>query len=160
MLPMFIAAAVACSDNDNSSSGNFINVDLTCNPNVINVGYEAGAAQLNVTANREWGLYTPHEWIKCTPTSTIKETEIVDVTIAENSTRSERTGYIIFMSGARRGGRHDRWLEGWIRLDEGGRKQKREEQMTSECLSHVISQEHELKQRSHLTLTSLCLTGE
>lgn len=102
MLPMFIAAAVACSDNDNSSSGNFINVDLTCNPNVINVGYEAGAAQLNVTANREWGLYTPHEWIKCTPTSTIKETEIVDVTIAENSTRSERTGYIIFMSGARR----------------------------------------------------------
>ena len=102
LLSLLVGGTVACSDNDNNSSGNSFNVDLTYSPTEIKIGYEGGEAELHVTSNREWGLYTPNEWIKCTPSSSIKEQQLVNLTIAENATRNERTGYIIFMSGVRR----------------------------------------------------------
>ncbi len=89
--------ALGCgSSNDNEP---VVTESITCSPTQINAGYEKTTATIDVTASREWGVYSDESWISCTQTGSLATQGTVTVTLAANPETKERTGSVTLKAG-------------------------------------------------------------
>ncbi|SFS31826.1 Putative binding domain-containing protein, N-terminal [Sphingobacterium wenxiniae] len=100
ILSLMALSSLCCSKNDNNIEAEAGNI--TSSISQINVDHSEAVSTMDVTANREWMVYSNENWITCTPTGSVNATEKVTVTIAANTTLEEREGSVVLKSGTTR----------------------------------------------------------
>src|SRR3712207_7871442 len=66
-----VLTLLSASCGDKESEGVFTDKDLTCTPSEISVDCLSNSVTVNVTAIREWTVYSDEDWISCHPTGSI-----------------------------------------------------------------------------------------
>lgn len=98
----FLGAALfglmGCSDSDGGSEPE---VELNCSPTQITAGYEETTAELTIDCDYDWTLYSNDAWITCKKTPGASSRTAI-VTVAANSSSSERNGAVVVKSGSTR----------------------------------------------------------
>ena len=93
------ATAISCnSGSDNVSSS----TTITCSTHSISFEKTASTAIITIGSTKEWTIYSDQNWITCSPSSSIKTSETVIVSIAKNSDVSARSGILVIKSGTAR----------------------------------------------------------
>ncbi|MFT3738326.1 MAG: family 16 glycosylhydrolase [Breznakibacter sp.] len=99
---LFMLGFIGCSSSDEEPENV---VDITYTPTEISAEYENTASLLNVTSEREWTLYSNDSWITCEKHPSSSSTDYsgnATITIAANTSTSERTGTVVIKSGSTR----------------------------------------------------------
>ena len=98
---------MACggSDDEGGNDNPSESVTLSVSTNAIHVGQASSTETFTVEASADWAVYADDDcksWVSLSPSSGIRGTVSINVTIAENTAYSERSGNIIAMSGTKR----------------------------------------------------------
>ncbi|WP_460686099.1 family 16 glycosylhydrolase [Niabella aquatica] len=100
ILSIMALASLCCNKNSNNvktEGGN-----ITCSVSQINADYGESVSSVDITAEREWAVYSNENWITCSPAGSVHATGKVTVTIAANTTTDAREGSVIVKSGSNR----------------------------------------------------------
>lgn len=94
---LFITINCSKSNGITTESG-----DITCTPLKIEADYTQEQFELSIKATSEWTAFSEQEWIKCNPSSSIKNEDIITVIVDKNNYYKEREGEITLKSGSKR----------------------------------------------------------
>lgn len=90
---------VCCSSEENAEP----TAQITVTPNPVTAAAEGETLTLNVTSDREWGIYCSESWATCSPTGGLSGTGQVTLTVAANPSQNlARTAEIVVKSGSTR----------------------------------------------------------
>jgi len=96
---LFVLGFVGCGGSGDDPE----NVtDITCSPTEISVSYEDVTSALNVSSSGEWMIYTNDSWITCSKNANTETAGDATITIAANTSTSERQGSVVVKSGTTR----------------------------------------------------------
>lgn len=121
-----VLTLLSASCGDKESEGVFTDKDLTCTPSEISVDCLSNSVTVNVTAIREWTVYSDEDWISCHPTGSIDPQGTVTVTVSPNQETEVREGKVVVKSGksriaipVRQGGKPEALPDPDIQVPEG-----------------------------------------
>lgn len=97
---VLLISSFACGgNNDNTDSSDAL---ISFTPAVLNIPTGGETTQIQIKATREWSAFSDQDWITCSPSSSVKREETIQVTVSENTSHTARTGSIILRSGTKR----------------------------------------------------------
>lgn len=100
ILSMMALSSLCCSKDDNKVKAEGGNISSSVSQ--INADYSQSISTVDVTADREWTVYSNESWITCSPAGSVNATGKVTVTVAANTTTDAREGSVIVKSGSTR----------------------------------------------------------
>lgn len=89
-----------CSSSDGDSSSSSITVSIS--PSTLSFDCTGGSDKVTITSNQEWGATVSDDWISVSPTYSTASSATMTVTIAANTSSSERTGTVAVKAGSTR----------------------------------------------------------
>lgn len=92
-----LCAFMACGGSDHPED----TVNITYEPKELSTDYQEATLYLDVTCQNEWLVYSDESWISCSKNTTSTSGNVA-VTVAANSSYSDREGTVVVKSGTTR----------------------------------------------------------
>ncbi len=102
LFPLFalILGFIGCGSSSDDEP--VVTESIACLPTQINAGYEKYVATIDITASREWSVYSEESWITYSQTGSLSTKGTVEVTVAANTETKERQGTLVLKAGSSR----------------------------------------------------------
>jgi hypothetical protein len=97
-----VAALLSCGGSGDDATSTSPQSVLTCSTHQISFDKAAATSTFTVTASKEWSCYSNADWLTCSPTSSIKQSETVTVTVTKNADATSRNSMLVLKSGSLR----------------------------------------------------------
>lgn len=97
MIPLLVL--LGCGDNGNEPEPKPTNVTISVSPEMLDLSASAGAENITVNSNAEWGISSDQNWCKTSPSGGIAGNTVVKVSVEKNSSEQLRTATLTFTSG-------------------------------------------------------------
>lgn len=102
-LATMAVAIVGCGGGGGDDATNpSTSVTITCSTHSLSFDKAANTASVTIGATKEWTIYSNQSWLTCSPSSSVKSSEIVTVSVTKNGDISARSGYLVVKSGTAR----------------------------------------------------------